>query len=75
MPRRYSLNTKLGRLMASRGLYAYHVAAAANINPKLLGDFLARRRKPNETHIAYLCHALGCRPEDIIEDDDGHGAT
>lgn len=66
--RPYPTHTKLGRLIADRGLRAVDVSRAANVYPRTLTDLLAGRKPPTNRTLVSLSTFLRVPPEAIVED-------
>jgi len=63
--RRYPTITKLGALMADRGLRMYEVAAQARMDPRAMSDYLAGRKPIPPHRLARLSLVLDVEAEDI----------
>lgn len=66
--RPHSQETKLGRMIAKRGLAVYVVGGQAEISSRLMTEYLAGRRVIRANHAQALARVLDCAPDDIIGD-------
>jgi transcriptional regulator with XRE-family HTH domain len=64
--RRYPTHTRLGALMADRGLRMYEVAAQARMDPRAMSDYLAGRKPIPPHRIARLSAVLDVDAEEIV---------
>lgn len=64
--RPYPTHTRLGRLMAERGLTAHEVCHAARVYPRAMTEFLAGRKRPTVAVLARLAHALDVEPDTLL---------
>lgn len=66
-PRRHTLHTKLGRLLARRGVKVWLFAQTAGIHPRMMTEYLSGRKQPPEAAVQQMARCLSVRPCDIVE--------
>jgi hypothetical protein len=63
--RPHSTVTELGRRIAKTGKPALKIAQLADVNPRVLTDYLAGRAHPRPDHIVRLAGVLECDASDL----------
>lgn len=73
--RPYPTHTKLGRIMADRGLTAMDVAAGSGIYTRTMTELLSGRTRPSARSLNALTSFLNVSPDAILEDSYPHLAV
>lgn len=65
--RPYPTHTKLGRIMADRGLTAFDVCSGSGIYPRTMTELLSGRARPSARSLNAITSYLGVPPDAILE--------
>lgn len=65
--RQYPVHTKMGRIMAKRGLRAIEVSSGAGVYPRSMTEYLAGRKKPSPRNMGKIAAFLNVGVADLTE--------